>query len=199
MTVEPQRGGCGLWRLLSPFDFGASGDVVGFAVGDDCADADAENLGDFFVDVAGRCQGAKLVFLAVEDGLFGTALGTLWTAEDDTFGALSVEDVEAAADLHAALDFDEVAEMVHKERHRTIRVEGAGVAEGDKGAAICEQVLHDLEENRKAAAEGGDVVGDDGVSWADGLQKGLQTVRLDFTGEVIFDPGVGCDVVGFAP
>lgn len=135
----------------------------------------------------------------MKNGLSSCTFCAFRAAKNDALGALRVDNVEAAADLHAALDFDEVTEMVHKKRHRAVREEGAGVAEGDEDAAICEQVLHDLEKNRKAAAEGGDVVGDDSVSGLDWVQKVLETVRLDFTGEVVLDPGVVADVVFVAP
>lgn len=141
----------------------------------------------------------EAVSFAVEDSFGGRAFCSFRATEGYAFFALCMNDVETTAGLHAAFDFDDFAEVVHKERHRAVGVEGAGVFKSDEGAAVCEQVLHDLEQHRKAAAEGGDVVGDDSVAGVDWFYKVLYAVSLDLACEVILDQGVGCDVVGFAP
>lgn len=125
-----------------------------------------------------------------------------------------MNDVETTAGLHAALNFDDFAEVVHEERHRAVGVEGGrvcgarGLVSGGfcseivqsyEGAVIGVQVLHDLKESREATAEGGDVSGDYCVSGADWFYEVLYAVAVNFACEVIFDPGVVSDGVVFAP
>lgn len=134
----------------------------------------------------------------MEDSFGCCAFCSFRATEGYAFFAFGVDDIETTARLHAAFDFDDFAEVVDEERHRAVRVEGAAF-KGDEGAAVVEQVLHDLEEHREAAAEGGYVVGDDGVAGVDWFYKVLYAVSLDFACEVILNPGVVGYVVGFAP
>lgn len=162
----------------------------------------AAGYAEFFCDL---CRGLaclvefnETVSLTVEDSFGCCAFCTFRTAKGYAFFALCMDDIETTARFHAAFDFDDFAEVVHKERHRAVREEGAAF-KGNEGAAVVEQVLHDLEEHREAAAEGGDVVGDDGVAGVDWFYEVLYAVSLDLACEVILNPGVVGYVVGFAP
>lgn len=123
----------------------------------------------------------------------------MWTADDDAFRPLRVDDVDAAGHLHAALDFDDVAKIIHKQRHRAVRQHRAGVVEGNKGAAMLEQMLHHQEKRHEATAKRRDVRSDDDIANRDRRQKSHNALTLNLASKVILDPAIFCYFVVFAP
>lgn len=182
-------------------------------VGDGAA-RNAEVFCDFDEGVAILVEFYEAVSFAVEDSFGCCAFCAFRAAECYAFFALCMNDVETTASLHATFNLNNLAEVIHKERHRTVRVEGGrmygarGLVSGGfcseivqryEGAVIGVQVLHDLKESWEAAAEGGDVSGDYCVSGADWFYEVLYAVAVNLACEVILNPGVVSDGVVFAP
>lgn len=170
----------------------------GFEEVGDGAAGYAEFFGDFDEGMTILVEFFETVGLAVEYSFGGRAFCSFRATEGYAFFALCMDDIETTAGLHAAFDFDDFAEVIHEQRHRAVGVEGAAF-KGNEGAAVVEQVLHDLEEHREAAAEGGDVSGDYGVSGVNRFYKVLYAISLNLACEVILNPGVVGYAVVFAP